>query len=98
MAQEPARQQQRRHDRLRRRRRHEPQLAEKWNYDLEGASDDPTSETYHGPGPASEPEVKAYARSRSASSAKFQIDYHSFAKLILYPEGWQVETRRPTRR
>src|SRR5205814_1334961 len=22
----------------------------------------------------------------------FQIDYHSFAKLILYPEGWQVET------
>ena len=31
--------------------------------------------------------------------AKFQIDYHSFAKLILYPEGWQVETRRrPTRR
>ena len=23
---------------------------------------------------------------------KFQIDYHSFAQLILYPEGWQVET------
>ena len=22
----------------------------------------------------------------------FLIDYHSFAQLILYPEGWQVET------
>ena len=32
------------------------------------------------------------ARSRSASTPKFQIDYHSFAQLILYPEGWQVET------
>ena len=31
----------------------------KWNYDLEGASDDPADETYHGPAPASEPEVKA---------------------------------------
>ena len=35
---------------------------EKWNYDLEGASDDPTTETYHGSGPASEPEVSATAR------------------------------------
>ena len=24
--------------------------------------------------------------------AKFMIDYHSFGELILYPEGWQVET------
>ena len=24
---------------------------------------------------------------------KFSIDYHSFAQLILYPEGWQVETQ-----
>ena len=41
---------------------------EKWSYDHEGASDDPTTETYRGSGPASEPEVSAHARSSSASS------------------------------
>jgi hypothetical protein len=65
---------------------------DKWNYDLEGASDDPTTEVYHGSGPASEPEVSAYRALEERIRAKFQIDYHSFAKLILYPEGWQVET------
>ncbi len=65
---------------------------EKWNYDLEGASDDPTTETYHGSGPASEPEVRALGALEKRIRARFQIDYHSFAQLILYPEGWQVET------
>ena len=66
---------------------------EKWNYDLEGASDDPSTEIYHGSGPGVGARGAApTARSSSAIRAKFQIDYHSFAKLILYPEGWQVET------
>ena len=65
---------------------------EKWNYDLEGASDDPADETYHGAGAGSEPEVQASRNLQQRLKPKFQIDYHSFAKLILYPEGWQVET------
>lgn len=65
---------------------------EKWNYDLEGASDDPSTETYHGSGPASEPEVQASRRLHQRLKPRFLIDYHSFAQLILYPEGWQVET------
>jgi hypothetical protein len=65
---------------------------EKWNYDLEGASDDPANETYHGSGPASEPEVQASRKLHQRLKPKFLIDYHSFAQLILYPEGWQVET------
>jgi Zinc carboxypeptidase len=64
----------------------------KWNYDLEGASADPTSLTYHGTGPASEPEVQALRGLVKRIRPVFQIDYHSFAQLILYPEGWQVET------
>jgi len=64
----------------------------KWNYDLEGASADPTSLTYHGSGPASEPEVRALRGLFNRIRPSFQIDYHSFAQLILYPEGWQVET------
>jgi hypothetical protein len=65
---------------------------EKWNYDLEGASDNPASETYHGASPASEPEVQASRNLHQRLKPKFLIDYHSFAQLILYPEGWQVET------
>jgi hypothetical protein len=65
---------------------------DKWNYDLEGASADPSTETYHGSGPASEPEVSALRALEAKLKPRFQIDYHSFAKLILYPEGWQVET------
>src|SRR3954453_10010187 len=64
----------------------------KWNYDQEGASADPANETYHGSGPASEPEVQAVRGLERKIGFKFQIDYHSFAQLILYPEGWQVET------
>jgi hypothetical protein len=60
---------------------------EKWNYDLEGASNDPTSETFHGSGPASEPEVKALRSLIKKVDPAFLIDYHSFAQLILYPEG-----------
>src|SRR3954451_10224106 len=65
---------------------------EKWNWDLEGASDDPSDETYHGTGPASEPEVQAMTDFEARLHPTFQIDYHSFGPLILYPEGWQVET------
>jgi hypothetical protein len=64
----------------------------KWNYDLEGASADPTSDTFHGSGPASEPEVRAIRGLVDRIRPDFQIDYHSYAQLILYPEGWQVET------
>jgi hypothetical protein len=64
----------------------------KWNWDLEGAADDPADETFHGASAGSEPEVKAMRSLESRIQFSFQIDYHSFAQLILYPEGWQVET------
>ncbi|MET0603553.1 MAG: M14 family zinc carboxypeptidase [Baekduia sp.] len=65
---------------------------EKWNWDLEGATDEPAGETYHGAAPASEPEVQASRGLHQRLKPRFLIDYHSFAQLILYPEGWQVET------
>ena len=64
----------------------------KWNYDLEGSSADSTSETYHGTAGNSESEVAALDALTARIRPKFQIDYHSFGSLILYPEGWQVET------
>src|SRR3954447_25542985 len=53
----------------------------KWNWDLEGASDDPFDETFHGPSAGSEPEVRAMRGLESRIRPRFQIDYHSFAKL-----------------
>ena len=38
-------------------------------------------------------EVTAYRALMNRLKAKFMIDYHSYGELILYPEGWQVETR-----
>ena len=77
-----------------RRRRHQPQLARRSGTTTSRARrTTPSNETYHGAGPGSEPEVKAMRGAREARCGfKFQIDYHSFAQLILYPEGWQVET------
>jgi hypothetical protein len=64
-----------------------------WRFDPVGASDNPAAETYRGPTPGSEPEVAAYRTLMNRLKAKFMIDYHSYGELILYPEGWQVETR-----
>jgi hypothetical protein len=65
---------------------------ENWNYDLEGASSDPSTQTFHGSGPGSEPEIQAARKLHQRLRPRFMIDYHSYAQLILYPEGWQVET------
>src|SRR3954449_11729309 len=67
-------------------------FAEKWRYDNEGASDTMSSDTYRGPTPESEPEVSSFHALMHRIKPEFHIDYHSFAMLVLYPVGWQVET------
>jgi hypothetical protein len=67
-------------------------FSEKWRYDNEGASDSPTSDTYRGPSPESEPEVSSFHALMARIKPEFYIDYHSYANLVLYPVGWQVET------
>src|SRR3954447_23925067 len=67
-------------------------FAEKWRYDNEGASDSTSNETYRGPSPESEPEVSSFHNLMRQIHPVFHIDYHSFAMLVLYPVGWQVET------
>jgi hypothetical protein len=66
--------------------------AEKWRYDQEGASDIFNDDTYLGPTPQSEPEVSQLDAMFKRLKPKFLLDYHSYGPLILYPEGWQVET------
>ena len=52
-----------------------------------GASQDPTSQSYHGPGPRSEPEVQAvwnYVRTHQVTNL---ITLHNVAALVLRPPG-----------
>ncbi|MGH2751956.1 MAG: M14 family zinc carboxypeptidase [Actinomycetota bacterium] len=65
---------------------------EHWNYDEEGSSSEFASEVYRGPAPASEPETAANIDLFDMVDFEFAISYHSFGQLLLYPQGWQVQT------
>ncbi|OXS36175.1 M14 family metallopeptidase [Streptomyces sp. XY006] len=70
-------------------------FAYKWGYDNEGSSPNPTSETYRGAGPNSEPETQALDAFQKRIGFTYGINYHSAAELILYGVGWQVATNTP---
>ncbi|CAL9392272.1 hypothetical protein SUDANB58_01277 [Streptomyces sp. enrichment culture] len=70
-------------------------FAYKWGYDDEGSSPDPTSQTYRGAGPNSEPETQALDALQKRIGFQYGINYHSAAELLLYGVGWQVATRTP---
>ncbi|MBG0856202.1 immune inhibitor A [Streptomyces spinoverrucosus] len=70
-------------------------FAYKWGYDDEGSSPYPTSQTYRGPGPNSEPETKALDAFERRIGFEYGINYHSAAELLLYGVGWQVATPTP---
>lgn len=63
-----------------------------WGYDNEGSSDIPSSETYRGPSPASEPETQAAIRLFDLAKAEFLVNYHSNGEWLLYNDGWQIGT------
>lgn len=70
-------------------------FAYKWGYDDEGSSPNPTSETYRGTSPASEPETRALNAFEKRIGFRYGINYHSAAELLLYGVGWQVATPTP---
>jgi hypothetical protein len=65
----------------------------RWNYDDEGSNVDPSSETYHGTGPASEPETRAFLSLMNRVHFAFNKNDHTHGRLLLWPPGWQVDTR-----
>ncbi|MET8980158.1 M14 family zinc carboxypeptidase [Streptomyces sp. NPDC004539] len=67
----------------------------KWGYDDEGSSPNPTSQTYRGASPSSEPETKALDAFEKRIGFTYGINYHSAAELLLYGVGWQVATNTP---
>jgi hypothetical protein len=70
-------------------------FATNWGQDNEGSSDNPTSATYRGPSPQSEPETQVFEALMAAYDFSFLVNYHSAAELILYGTGNQVDTPTP---
>jgi zinc carboxypeptidase len=67
---------------------------EHFKYDEEGSSKIFSSQTYRGPGPASERETQAIMGLSERVGFEFNVNYHSNGRWLLYPEGWQ--TNSPT--
>jgi hypothetical protein len=65
---------------------------EHWRYDDEGSSSETSSQTYRGPAAASEPETQANMDLVRRIEPKLVDSYHSYGPLLLYPEGWQIQT------
>src|SRR5829696_4607197 len=55
---------------------------EHWGYDDEGSSNEQFSETYRGPGPASEPETQAMQSLIDRIKPKFQSNLHSYGEWL----------------
>jgi Zinc carboxypeptidase len=68
-----------------------------WGYDEEGSSSQPTSETYRGPAPASEPETQALKALMDRIGFTFFVNWHSNGQWLLYGEGWRAPRRPMTR-
>ncbi len=68
-------------------------FADHWGMDAEGSSADPASETYRGPAPASEPETIAMEALFEEIHPVFHKNDHTAAELLLYPQGFQQDTR-----
>jgi hypothetical protein len=58
-----------------------------WGRDDLGSNPGPATETYRGPGPASEPEVQAVIAFHERHPPAVAVSYHSFSNLVLYPYG-----------
>ncbi|MFI9845331.1 M14 family zinc carboxypeptidase [Nonomuraea sp. NPDC051941] len=66
-----------------------------FHYDEEGSSSIPSSDTYRGTGPASEPETRAMDGLLRRIGFEMQLNYHSYGPLLLYPSGFQIATETP---
>jgi hypothetical protein len=60
----------------------------KWGIDNSGSSPTPSSETYRGTGPFSEPETTNLKIFCETHEFKIALNYHSYSNLLLWPWGY----------
>ena len=66
-----------------------------WGRDDVGSSPDPSSETYRGAGPFSEPETQAIRDFVESREIRAAFNYHSYSNLLLHSWGYAPGTYTP---
>jgi len=66
-----------------------------WGWGGEGASSDPSDETYCGPSPMSEPEIQSIGDLLGAHQFVAGISYHTYSELVLWPFGYSSNIYAP---
>jgi hypothetical protein len=61
---------------------------EKWGWDDSGSSPSPSSDTYRGPSPGSEPETAGLVAFSNARSFRTSLSMHTYSNLWMYPFGY----------
>ena len=59
-----------------------------WGYDNSGSSPNPSSQTYRGTEPFSEPETQAIRDFCNAHEFQIALNYHTYGNLLIYPWGY----------
>lgn len=59
-----------------------------WGYNNSGSSGTPSSETYRGTAPFSEPETQTVRDFTNSKYFKTALNYHTYSNLLLYPWGY----------
>ena len=62
--------------------------AYQWGYDNSGSSPDPTSDTYRGPAPFSEPCTQAIRELCDTFNFLYALNYHSYGNYVIVPWGY----------
>jgi hypothetical protein len=62
-----------------------------WGFDDTGSSPNPSSDTYRGTVPFSEPETRMMKYFCESHNFLIALNYHSFSNLLLSPWGWTEE-------
>jgi hypothetical protein len=59
-----------------------------WNSTNNGSSTSPSSDTYRGPAPFSEPETQVFRDFLNARNFRAGLDYHTYGNLLIKPWAW----------
>ena len=66
-----------------------------WGYDNSGSSPSPSSDTYRGPAPFSEPETQAVRDFVNGQTFGLAFNYHTYSDLLIYPWGFEASFFTP---
>ncbi|MBM4158617.1 MAG: T9SS type A sorting domain-containing protein [Ignavibacteria bacterium] len=66
-----------------------------WNSTNNGSSTSPSSDTYRGPNPFSEPETQNFRDFLNSRNFKLSLDYHTYGNLLIKPWAWCDPTPTP---